>query len=309
MGELAAGIAHEINNPLAIIAEDVGMLKDSVNPELEGELEPGELEERLDEIHDAVFRCRDITRKLLTFVRQTDIKLESLPIEQLLDDVINGMLGKELLLGNVQVERDYGFERRPLITDRNQLVQVFVNLVKNAIDAMLGGHVDGTQAVRCGHAERGRAGYGYRNSVFADRGLDGGQVKSMLKADQPDIEAIILTGHGTLDSVVELSKAGAFTCLPQTLRVRRPHDRVAAGMAYVVRLKNKYARERPGYARPHRRNCVWTRYPGQPGRSANPGGRPGHGRQACVRLLGQPLLVLPEPPPGDLTFAIRLKRE
>ena len=113
------------------------------------DLDPGELEERLGEIHTAVFRCRDITRKLLTFVRQTDIKLESQNIEPLLDEVIGGMLGKELLLSNVQVVKDYGPNPRPLITDRNQLVQVFVNLVKNAIDAMPSG---GSLTVRTRYA-------------------------------------------------------------------------------------------------------------------------------------------------------------
>ncbi len=51
-------------------------------------------------------------------------------------------------------------------------------------------------------------------------GLDGGQVVAKLEAEHPDLEAIILTGHGTLDSVVELSEAGAFTCLPNPSRSR-----------------------------------------------------------------------------------------
>ena len=148
VGELAAGIAHEINNPLAIIAEEVGMLKDSMDPEFGGELEPGELDERLGEIHDAVFRCRDITRKLLTFVRQTDIKLEPHLVEKILDDVIGGMLSTELLVGNVEIVKEYGPDPRPLMTDRNQLVQVFLNLVKNAVDAMPTG---GTLTVRTRH--------------------------------------------------------------------------------------------------------------------------------------------------------------
>ena len=140
VGELAAGIAHEINNPLAIIAEEVGVLKDSLDPELaETDDEPVDLQEHLQIIHEAVFRCRDITRKLLTFVRQTAVRVEEHHVHDILDDVLDGILGNELSLSNVAVARRYDDGVTPMLTDHNQLVQVFVNLVKNAIDAMHGG--------------------------------------------------------------------------------------------------------------------------------------------------------------------------
>lgn len=72
-------------------------------------------------------------------------------------------------------------------------------------------------------------------------GLDGGQVLAKLKADHPHLEAIILTGHGTLESVVELSHAGAFTCLPKPFELDKLL--VTLQQAYVVRLKNKYAND------------------------------------------------------------------
>lgn len=136
VGELAAGIAHEVNNPLAIIAEEVGLLKDLMDPELGGQISPPDLKEHLNIIHDAVFRCRDITRKLLTFVRKTDIKVEPHRVERILDEVISGMLGNELMLANVEIVKRYDNDERPIVTDRNQLVQVFLNLIKNAFDAM-----------------------------------------------------------------------------------------------------------------------------------------------------------------------------
>lgn len=70
-------------------------------------------------------------------------------------------------------------------------------------------------------------------------GLDGGQVLAKLKAEHRFIEAIILTGHGTLDSVVELSKAGAFTCLPKPYELDKLL--VTLQQAFVVRLKKKFA--------------------------------------------------------------------
>ncbi|MCU0693130.1 MAG: response regulator [Polyangiaceae bacterium] len=71
-------------------------------------------------------------------------------------------------------------------------------------------------------------------------GLDGGQVLEILKQEHPHLEAIILTGHGALESSVELSKAGAFTCLPKPYELEKLI--LALQQAYVVRLRKKYAR-------------------------------------------------------------------
>jgi two-component system NtrC family sensor kinase len=136
VGELAAGIAHEINNPLAIIAEEAGLIADLRDPRYGQELSSEELDHHLATIRTAVFRCRDITRKLLTFVRQDEVDIRPHDLNEILDEAAEGLLGSELAVSNIEVAKDYARDLPMILTDRNQLVQVLVNLLRNAIDAM-----------------------------------------------------------------------------------------------------------------------------------------------------------------------------
>ncbi|MEW5924390.1 MAG: ATP-binding protein [Candidatus Zixiibacteriota bacterium] len=141
VGELAAGIAHEINNPLAIISEEAGLMRDFINPEFGQNLKCEDLIPHLENIHESVFRCRDITRKLLGFVRRTEMDMKRLNIHQLLDGVLDGILGHEMAVSNIEVVRKYGLDVPELVTDGNQLQQVILNIVNNGVDAI--GHGPG----------------------------------------------------------------------------------------------------------------------------------------------------------------------
>jgi len=136
VGELAAGIAHEINNPLAVINEEAGLMKDLMNPEFGQIAGPDVLVQHLDSIQDSVFRCRDVTHKLLKFVRRTDVELQHHDTHEIIDSVVNGLLGRELAVSSIEVVQKYDTNLPRLLTDRNQLQQVLLNILNNAIDAI-----------------------------------------------------------------------------------------------------------------------------------------------------------------------------
>jgi two-component system NtrC family sensor kinase len=138
VGELASGIAHEINNPLAVISEESGLLMDYTDPQFGQTLDTAELRQRLQTIQKSAFRCRDITRKLLRFVRRTDFDLKPHDVHELIDGVIVDLLGPEMKVSNVEVVRRYDRSLPRMTTDGNQLQQVVLNIVNNAIDSLRG---------------------------------------------------------------------------------------------------------------------------------------------------------------------------
>jgi two-component system NtrC family sensor kinase len=136
VGELAGGIAHEINNPLAIIASEVGLIKDIMDPQFGLEFDYGKIELRLNNIHDATFRCRDITRKLLSFVRQDDIELKQHNINDIIDDLVEGFFERELTVSNIEIVKHFQKALPHITTDSNQFRQVILNIINNAVDAI-----------------------------------------------------------------------------------------------------------------------------------------------------------------------------
>jgi two-component system NtrC family sensor kinase len=145
VGELASGIAHEINNPLAVITEESGLLMDYLDPQFEYKLDEADLRQRLDTIQKSAFRCRDITRKLLKFVRKSDFDLQEHDIHEVINGVIDDLLGPEIEVSRVKFERNYDHTLPKIKTDSNQLQQVILNIVKNAGDAI--GDNDGKIAI------------------------------------------------------------------------------------------------------------------------------------------------------------------
>jgi two-component system NtrC family sensor kinase len=135
---MAAGIAHEINNPLAIICEEAGLAKDLMDPQFGQKLTPEDMTRYLDAIQEAVFRCRDITRKLLGFVRKTDINLAQYDVNDIITNFLEGFLTRELTVSNIEILQKLEPQLPKINADKNQLEQVLLNIINNAVDAIQG---------------------------------------------------------------------------------------------------------------------------------------------------------------------------
>ena len=90
VGELAAGIAHEINNPVAIMMESAGWVQDLMKQsDMEKPETQTEISETLKEIVIQGRRCKEITHKLLSFARRTDSRVSEVNVNELLEEIVS----------------------------------------------------------------------------------------------------------------------------------------------------------------------------------------------------------------------------
>jgi len=141
VGQLAGGVAHEINNPLAIIESEAGLIRDMLDPALALESSPEAIIGELDQIDKAVHRAKSVTQKILSFVRRTDPQLIPCNINQLCDDVVSGVKEQEFKVSNITLVRKYAPDLPELMLDPDLLRQVLLNLVNNASEAVTEGGV------------------------------------------------------------------------------------------------------------------------------------------------------------------------
>lgn len=137
IGRLAAGVAHEINNPLAIINEKAGLVKDifSFRKEYAGD---AKLNGLVDSIISSVERCGTITKRLLNFARHVEVSVQKISIKSVIDDVL-GFLVKEAEYKSISIDVEVPDDIPDFETDRGKLQQIFLNLINNAFAAMAEG--------------------------------------------------------------------------------------------------------------------------------------------------------------------------
>jgi two-component system NtrC family sensor kinase len=131
VGQLAAGVAHEINNPLGTIL----LFAEVMNKELAAD-DPRREDFKM--IINETIRCRKIVADLLNFARQQEVLAQACDIHDLLEQVIEGVSRQERFK-QVQCIRRFSPQLPSIEADQAQLMQVFVNLFDNAADAMPAG--------------------------------------------------------------------------------------------------------------------------------------------------------------------------
>ncbi|WP_462324965.1 sensor histidine kinase [Desulfoplanes sp.] len=134
IGRLAAGVAHEINNPLAIINEKSGLIKDLLTYSKDYKEDP-RLIGLVDSVLTSVERCSTITHRLLGFARHIDVHVESLDMNNLMEEVLE-FLKKEAEYRDIHIGLHAGDHLPEIQSDRGQLQQVFLNIVNNAFAAV-----------------------------------------------------------------------------------------------------------------------------------------------------------------------------
>jgi two-component system, NtrC family, sensor kinase len=137
IGRLAAGVAHEINNPMAIINMKAGLMKDLID------LDPGFPQKEkflglVQTITQSVDRCRSITHRLLGFAKRMEVEIELLDVNEVVKETI-GFLEKDALHRNIRLQVDLAPDLPRIASDRGQLQQIFLNILNNAFAAVKDG--------------------------------------------------------------------------------------------------------------------------------------------------------------------------
>lgn len=136
VGSLAAGVAHEINNPLAVISENAGLIKDLFT--IKKEYKEKQLMELIDAVLESVERGGEITRQLLGFARHFEPEITPLHLNEVVSEVLT-FFRKEASYRNISISVHIPEDLPAIYSDHGSLQQIFFNLINNAFQAMNGG--------------------------------------------------------------------------------------------------------------------------------------------------------------------------
>ncbi|WP_180960309.1 EAL domain-containing protein [Neobacillus cucumis] len=125
VGELAAGVVHEIRNPITSIKGFIQLFQQGIHKP-----------EYFKVIYEEFERLEDILQEFLNLAKPQPFKLERFDLKSILQDVVT-LLRPEANLNNVQIYQEYDDLLPPIMCDRNQLKQVFINIIRNSMEATI----------------------------------------------------------------------------------------------------------------------------------------------------------------------------
>jgi two-component system, NtrC family, sensor kinase len=135
LGELSAGIAHEINNPLAIIRQEAEWMQHLLKKDTLGANEVEELRGCLHQVVQEVERCTQIIRNVLDFARQREPVVQAVDVNRIVEDMTM-LVEKEARNNNIAIDRRYDPELPLINSDAPGLRQVVLNILSNACQAI-----------------------------------------------------------------------------------------------------------------------------------------------------------------------------
>ena len=144
LGEMAAGFAHEINNPLQIMKSEQSLVQTILSDLKEkGRIEESEdlaeLEDSVRQIKIQTDRCAEITQAILRFGRHGESTAKDVSIQEFIPEVI-AMIEKKASVHGIRINQKMARDVSPIHVDSAQLQQVVLNLFNNAIDAIIDKH-------------------------------------------------------------------------------------------------------------------------------------------------------------------------
>jgi len=148
LGQLAGGLAHEINNPLSGILGLTQLVLEQTKPGTQNHKD-------LSDIEKAVFRCKKIITSLLSFARQEQIKIEPVSVNEALEETLV-LCARQMELKHIKIIKQLDQELPLINADFQQLMQVFLNLLTNAKDAMPDGGTLTIGAAKSGSSPEGK---------------------------------------------------------------------------------------------------------------------------------------------------------
>jgi len=136
LGKMAAGVAHEINNPLAVIIQLTGWMEDLLyEEEFEKSNNYKEYKQAIRDIEDHVERARKVVHNMLGYARKMEPRIEDVDVNSTLQQTID-LLRNHAITNNIEITTELSDDLPIIASDQSQLQQVFLNLITNAIDAI-----------------------------------------------------------------------------------------------------------------------------------------------------------------------------